>query len=363
MLPPSMANRGVASWISFLRASHVSHGVPLGAARASRTSGGSGPTSRESFATFDRSSCSWKTCRPSLLEEASDGFSETWPTSGSMRSGRVYEQPTWVPVISAIDCSSWPTAGVTDGKCSGRHSTETGVMHPGTSLQDAIRLWRTPDAPTGGAGVRNRQDSRGNGHQIVLAEQAEHWSSWPTPAARDYKGENSDAHLLVATGRKHLDQLPNFVRQIWPTPATDSFRSRSGDRIEEQGLDQACRSFRLDPQNPSAGEPSSASSQTLRQLSFWKTPHGIANTDQYGKTGGGGGEFAKQAMAGAPKTARLNPIFVEWLMGLPQGWTGFAPVAIQSYRSKQLRHLWSWVAAWESSAVSRIEFALYPSED
>jgi hypothetical protein len=56
----------------------------------------------------------------------------------------------------------------------------------------------------------------------------------------------------------------------WQTPATDSFRSRGGPRKNEMGLDQQSR--------------------------FWKTPHGMGNTDFRGKRGSGG-EFAKQAMA------------------------------------------------------------------
>lgn len=36
--------------------------------------------------------------------------------------------------------------------------------------------------------------------------------SWPTPAARDYKGANSRDHCKAnGTGRKHMDQLPNAV--------------------------------------------------------------------------------------------------------------------------------------------------------
>lgn len=65
----------------------------------------------------------------------------------------------------------------------------------------------------------------------------------------------------------------------------------------------------------------------------WKTPHGFANTDLRGKTAGGGGEFHKQAMAVSEQMqptvakAKLNPQFVEWLMGFPIGWTACAPVA------------------------------------
>nr|WP_315381341.1 hypothetical protein [uncultured Sphingomonas sp.] len=36
--------------------------------------------------------------------------------------------------------------------------------------------------------------------------------AWPTPAARDHKGENSFEHVTMnGTGRMHMDQLPNFV--------------------------------------------------------------------------------------------------------------------------------------------------------
>jgi hypothetical protein len=36
---------------------------------------------------------------------------------------------------------------------------------------------------------------------------------------------------------------------------------------------------------------------------------------------------------------KLNPKFVEWLMGLPIGWTSFEPVATQSFQQWQQRHL------------------------
>ncbi len=120
---------------------------------------------------------------------------------------------------------------------------------------------------------------------------------------------------------------------------------------------------------------------------MWKTPHGMANYDATGKVGGaGGGEFAKQAnqwptpkdrdwkgqsqrgkhglmdalpnmacrsslpapqtsMPGgksSTRTRRLNPRFVEWLMGLPAGWTDFAPVEMRLWLSRlrmRLRHL------------------------
>lgn len=50
---------------------------------------------------------------------------------------------------------------------------------------------------------------------------------------------------------------------------------------------------------------------------------------------------------GSGRPRRLNPAFVEWMMGLPPGWTDFAPVAmewshfVQRMRSEYLRLSWA----------------------
>ena len=98
---------------------------------------------------------------------------------------------------------------------------------PGLDRQ--AKLWRTPDAPSSG-GVRTHTTSAGKGHQTTIAEQAEIWQTpkalsggpnsrseeregnwtpdlqeqargWPTPAARDAKGENSLQHMRRTDGR------------------------------------------------------------------------------------------------------------------------------------------------------------------
>ena len=75
----------------------------------------SGPNSLESFAYFDRGMSSWKTCQHSLFE-GWDEFSETWPSSGMMRSGIAYRLPPLVPRICAGGCSLLPTPLSTDTK-------------------------------------------------------------------------------------------------------------------------------------------------------------------------------------------------------------------------------------------------------
>jgi DNA (cytosine-5)-methyltransferase 1 len=105
---------------------------------------------------------------------------------------------------------------------------------------------------------------------------------------------------------------------IWPTPQTDSFRSRGGERKHEKGLDRMARDW--EP----AAEP------------MWMTPTArdhkdgatsLANTPVNGLLGRPvltmppGGDDTSDARRS------LNPLFVEALMGWPSGWTGFGSAA------------------------------------
>src|SRR5262245_45554707 len=447
--PRSMADAGVDAWISSLPGSRVNRGALPATATGSMTNDGSGLISEIAFAKWIPHLSGWRMCLPLFPEEDWPPFSQTWPSSGSMRNGVVSPQLMSEPVIAANDCSSWPTITESDSRSSARHTTTTGVMHPGPMLTDAVRLWRTPDAPNDG-GPRNRQTSIGHGHQVTIAEQAEHW---PTPAARDYKGENSETHLKVATGRKHLDQLPNYVAhlwntprameggprqpdgrrslglntqaetlwatpraedseqcgnhpgandsltgqtRLWQTPQTDSFRSRSGERRDEQGLDQQTRHWptpTAEPygssqngingkggafERPSAntpslerlshsflpllatsmpGETSSPSAPSSRPRSAemsWSTPRvecNVQNTKNVTMFAAGGRTskpgLAQQAVGSLTTKgkAKLNPRFVEWLMGLPRGWISFAPAAtpLSLWRPRMRFALWQLV--------------------
>jgi len=186
-----------------------------------------------------------------------------------------------------------------------------------SNLNEAADLWRTPDTPASG-GPRNRQTSIGNGHQITIAEQAEHWQTpgtdsfrsrggdrkdemgldqeartwFPTPAARDYRTPNAKPYTERGGGSKG-EQLQNFVEHLWPTPnanpsapnnSTDRGNGRISARLTDQCLESRAESLvsRQVPVIPD-GPPSSQSGQTSRR--------------------------------------RLNPQFVEWLMGFPIGWT------------------------------------------
>jgi len=142
--------------------------------------------------------------------------------------------------------------------------------------------WATPTPPNGGRGMPEGTSATGTmpdgRKRTVGLENQVKASLWPTPASRDHKGENSADHLTVATGRKHMDQLPNAVAHGFTRPAQP--RQSDGPTFLE----------RL---------------RTSRQLrAYLIASHGRASWRRLWK---------------ARKARRLNPGFVEWLMAWPEG--------------------------------------------
>ena len=125
---------------------------------------------------------------------------------------------------------------------------------------------------------------------------------------------------------------------MWPTPQTDSFRSRGGERRDEKGLDRMARDWPTPMANdgckPSAGNRKTA--DLTHAVGLWMTPTArdhkdgattLANTPVNGLLGR---QVLVTPMAGSDTSEprrTLNPLFVEALMGWPTGWTGFASVA------------------------------------
>jgi hypothetical protein len=76
---------------------------------------GCGLKSSDLLATFDRNSLSWKTSQTCLLALVSDPggglaeFSQTWPASGMMRSGKIYQRRPWALPIAESASGLLPT--------------------------------------------------------------------------------------------------------------------------------------------------------------------------------------------------------------------------------------------------------------
>jgi hypothetical protein len=218
----------------FAVGSLASPSATRGSGRGKTTNGGYGRSSHESFAYYDRDTCSWKTYQGSLTEEWTT-YSESFPPSGTTRNGRACRRRPLVPRTSVTGSSSWPTpdtAVFTNGAKMRREALESGNKH-------AVSLH----------------------HAVHLAERG----LWPTPQAHDAAPGNPERVGRYGTkhgGRNLNDEVALAEQRMWPTPVVEGNRNKAS---------------------------------------------------YSGKSGDG----LQTAVGGGA----LNPTWVEWLMGFPEGWT------------------------------------------
>ena len=173
----------------------------------------------------------------------------------------------------------WLTQDVPNGGRTLKPGTSaTGQKADGSKAQvglsNQVSMWTTPqahDVTPRGSG----QKPTAKAGNACLATDAQ---TWPTPAARDHKGENGPDHMTNGTGRLHLDQLPNAVAFLFSHP----------DQVTP-------------PHGP-----------TLSQLRRIWRPLRASLIASHGRA------VWRRLWKGRNKR-RLNPGFVEWLMGWPIG--------------------------------------------
>lgn len=259
----------------------------------------------------------------------------SWPTPHvgtpqSMRGTgqdpeRRREQGRQVGLQDAVRWAGWPTTTARDSESTARHTTTATASKPGTTLLDAARTagWPTPKTKTGGP--NSNREARGAGGADL--QEAAQWAGWPTPQANDSekrgspsRPEGSQSCLPTAVpalaawvtpsardwkdtpgmatersdGKPRTDQLPRQAYMSgWPTPNVDSFRSRSGDRKDEMGIQQLAQSTERWEGGPA------------RLTAF--------------------GELRIGYSARMESGGQLNPEHARWLMGCPSAWGRSAP--------------------------------------
>ena len=209
------------------------------------------------LASFDHSTCFWKTVQQSFIEDSTLSL-KTLPNWGIMLSGRLYRLPPLVHHTDAQDGGVWP-------------------------------FWQTPLADDAANRKHGKWNSRG---EPKLSAQVK---MWPTPNARDYKGPPGKGAQMRG-GRR--SSLPAVVK-YWPTPTYSDYKGR-GPKSKQQGLSEVVKYW---------------PTPTATSHKGWSKGHKRANKDdrldytverEAHQTGNGG---------------RLNPTWVEWLMGWPIEWT------------------------------------------
>lgn len=252
-LPPSIASRGVEAWMSSLRASRASRGPSPETKKEPRTSDGYGPRSQGSLGKWNPESSSWRTSRRSDTGD-SGGFSGTWPTSGTMRSGECYQLEELEPPTNENASSFWGT--VTTRTSGGRSPMFRKGRTPTAREMVEQGRWFTPKAKPPGFNPENLYDKQGNLktdptgrfydeeglHRTVSPKHQ--WEvmkrRWATPRAAD--GYNRDARKMrrerVETDRDlniRAQTLYLMQETSWPTPqaSTTTYHTlpRTGEKV------------------------------------------------------------------------------------------------------------------------------------
>jgi hypothetical protein len=136
-----------------------------------------------------------------------------WATpkaNDSEKRGNVAHRPHMPELVG--QAQAWPTPKGTDGTKGGPNQagSKGDLMLPSAAAQ-----WPTPvandDNKSPEAHLAMKARMKGGPRQTITSLQVL-VQQWPTPAARDSKGANSAEHALITGGgRKHMDQLSNFV--------------------------------------------------------------------------------------------------------------------------------------------------------
>lgn len=233
---------------------------------------------------------------PEELKGASKGY---WPTPQAADGERQSDQqmrgnPT---LLGAARLWPTPSASVSnDGespetwrvrqaelKAKGINGNGAGVPLA-IAAQEALSMWATPNIPNGGRAM-SAEDVAAKGNtdrgkrQVDLGSQAAHWA---TPSARDWRSGDASDETMERNARPLNEQATH-----WSTPlGSEARQGYKGGSEYQQSLSTEAVDFLSGPlAQPIAGhgKPFSLGGRTLRP--------------------------------------QLSALFVEWLMGLPLGWS------------------------------------------
>ncbi len=243
-----------------------------------------GPKWLELLVKYDLDSCSWKT-HQCLFPEDLPESSVTLPKWGMTRNGHVFQHPILERPINETDFGLLPTPTVRDS--------------------------RSKTSPA---------DFRRNSPGLEIRAQ-----TWPTPCSQERGGSHKPgSHLTLSKAvngwtKGKTGQDPRECR-VWPTPKASDWNKRGNVSAHPRnGLTGAVMNF----PTPTASDATKWSNQSLAERKA-KGQQVRLNTAVSPRGGNGG---------------RLNPDWVEWLMGWPIGWTDLKPLEMDKFQLWQSMHI------------------------
>ncbi len=327
MCEPSTAAHGVGWWMASLaafRASHIHWPASDSPNRTSATSGlrrAASSSSRERGGLLSRMSAGWS------HREVFNGYGETFSDLASrLRQDCLRRLKSALRTRENASSSSlWLTPDVPNGgRKVSAEASPTGVMPDGRKVQVGLpnqaAMWPTPRAWDSEGGPDLNQPDRANTGSPSLNTTA---LMWPTPDASVMNDGESPETFLARRERLKAKGINGngagtpltIASQLWPTPAARDFRSGEASEAthdrnsrplnEVATLWATPRSHEVGEYQYSRGDKTKPVLTLTGQTASFRQAHPI------------------HPVGGLPSKERrtLNPLFVEWLMGWPAGWT------------------------------------------
>ncbi len=288
---PSRGRAFETAWTSSLAVIPVSHSQPQGSDLEQTTSDTSGQLSQLAFGFCDQESVSLKTSRDtSALGYGKSSMSwEQWVTE---RRGEYSRRAKSVRHTNASECSSWPTAKARDWKDTTGCSLDA-VNPDGTYRNRRDRLVGAIAAEMSGPPAQESPSTDGNHREL-----------WPTPDA---------------TGVGDGVPWEEFKRRMMERRARVKEAVAAGETKQGSGRSaNLCAAV----QNPQWATPQARDNRS-GGAERWDDPNRSRNLND-------------QIATVTKQNAKLNPRWVETLMGLPVGWvmpSCASPVTIEPTNS------------------------------
>jgi len=277
---PSTLSRGVESWISSLLATRANRSQSPESVAAKAIRATCGPKWLESWGNASQLLASSRTSQGTFSWDLIES-PKTWNDWVTALRQECLRRRKLARVTRENGSSSWPTAKMSDGE----HGGPSQRAHGDLTLPSASAQWLTPH------GFANTDAS---GHEAGAAgEFGKQVKEWVTPASADSVGSHGGGQ-----GRS----LRTDIAESWPTARANELAGRGHARRKPGTggamLSETAENCSLQAQSTLDGDELSSSGPTSRP--------------------------------------QLNPRFVEWLMGVPRGWTSLECSATELSRYRAL---------------------------
>jgi hypothetical protein len=239
-----------------------------------------GNTWQGSLARLDPDTLLWKTAQCSLLEDLELSL-QTFPRWGSMQNGALYPLPTLVQTISVKEFGSEP-------------NNETFFHTPTTTGLD------------GGSNGRKALKKR--------------MEKLPTPQASDHRSKPTSASWK-AKGKVNYSLSNPDIQMMWPTPTCHNANEKGSPsefNRDSPGLGTVILWFPTPQASDNRDRGNMSNPSIQRRIAIGKQIMLSQSVDR--------------------NSGQLNPMWVEWLMGWPLGWTDLKPLEMDKSLYVQQQH-------------------------